>query len=485
MFVPFAEWAPDIAALNTNVTDEVMNVLPAAGSYIPFPNASVFSDPLPAKPLGFFMGRTLSGRITIFAGTATKLYRLNNTTLAWDDISQTATTYSANDDAPWSFAQFGEYVIAVNRNDDPQVYQLGISTEFADLGGNPPRANKVRVWGDFLVLLQLTSNPNRVHWSAINDIEEWTPGTLNSDFQDFPDGGVIQDSSEATNPLIILERAIYLGTFAPGSVEVFTFVKIHDRRGSVSDKSVAARGAFLFYADSGSFFQIGPDGAIFDIGFEKIARTVFGSIEATDIANIRGVVDPFYSRVYWAADVGAVGHYNRLYIYDWHLKRWTQAEIEIVGHFQAATPGYTLESLDDISSSLDALPFSLDSRVWQGGAPLLAAFNTSYELISFNGNASAATLTTQEMGDSGGRVTFIREIYPVVDTADLTIATGSRFRRSDNVSWSTERAPSAATGMVMGRSRGRFHRFRVTIASGALWTHAQGIDVTPQQAGTR
>lgn len=486
MQIPFAEWAPDSAALNSNVAADVRGVLCAANSYIPFPSLVSVSEPLPDKPLGYFTARSLDGgEVVIFAATSEKIYRMDNTDFSWNDVSQNGTTYAASDDALWSFAQFGDYVVAVNKNDDPQYFQIGVSTEFADLPGSPPRANQVRVWGDFLALIQLTSNPNRVHWSGLNDITQWTPGANNCDFQDFPDGGIVQGSSEATNPVIILERAIYVATFIPGSVSVFNFTKVHDQRGAASDKSIATRGSYMFYADRGGFFQIGADGSLANIGFEKVDRTIFGSLAAPDAASMRGVIDPFYSRVYWAADMGGVGFFNRLYVYDWNLQRWSQAHVSIHGHFPAASTGTTLEGLDDISASLDDLPFSLDSKVWQGGAPILAAFTMDYRLAFFNGPPMRAVLTTQEVGDTAGQVTFLREVMPVVDTDEVSVEIGSRFRRSDPVNWLQARRPSAATGMVQCRARGRFHRFRVSIDPGSLWTHAQGIDVKPQPMGIR
>lgn len=190
MFVSFGEWKPDAAELNGANVGDVMNVLCSGQSYLPFPAMGMFSEALEAAPMGRgFLARSLSGQITIFAGTADKLWILDNTDATWDDVSQAATTYGASATATWSFAQFGEYVIAVNVNDDPQVFQLGVSTEFADLAGSPPRAAVVKVWGDFVALMGLASNPDRVHWSAINDHTGWTPGTNNSDYQTFPDGG--------------------------------------------------------------------------------------------------------------------------------------------------------------------------------------------------------------------------------------------------------------------------------------------------------
>lgn len=486
MFIPFGEWAPDAAELNSARIGDVENVLSAGESYIPFPAIGSFSDALEAAPCGrAFVARSLSGQITIFVGTATKLFKMDNTDASWGDVSQAATTYAASATAMWSFAQFGEYVIAVNVNDDPQVYQLGVSSAFADLAGSPPRAAVVKIWGDYVALMGLASNPDRVQWSALNDHTGWTPGTSGSDYQTFPDGGKVQGSTEATNPLIFLERSIFKATLQPGSVEIFTFQKIHDKRGAASADSIASRGSFTFYADQGGFFQIGQDGSIAPIGFLKVDKTLFGLMTAPDSRSIMAAIDPFYSRVYWAFKVGSASSFNRLAVYDWDIQRWTIAVVSTKSIFPAATTGYTLENLANVSASLDALPFSLDSKAWQGGAPLLGAMGTDHTFSMFNGLPMEATLTTPERGDVAGGVTTILSTYPAIDTGTLYVSLGSRLRRDDNISWADETFPSSFTGRVRKKKRGRFHTIKVRIPAGTSWTHAQGIDVEMVGTGER
>lgn len=481
--VAFASWEPDKAELNGQTTGDIKNVLCSSNSYLPFPDLLAFTGALPAEPLGNFTAKSLNGTVTIFAGTATKLYVLDNTTLAWTDVSQLATTYGATDVAQWSFEQFGEYVVAVNLNDDPQVFQIGVDTKFSDLGGSPPRASFVRAWGDFLVLEQLATSPNRVHWSALNDITGWTPGTNNSDYQDFPEGGVVQGSSRATNPIIILERAIYLGTFVPGSSIIFSFIKIHDGRGAKSPYSIASRGENTFFADEGGFFQITADGSIAGVGFEKVDRTFFGQIAASNIATMVGAIDPFYSRVYWTFDLTGSGTFNFILIYDWLQQRWSIAAQDNVGVFPAATAGYTLEGLDTVSTDIDLLPYSLDSKVWQGGAPLLAGWTTDFRLGFFNGTPKEATLTTQEQGDLSGAITRVSSFYGVVDNDNYTVSIGSRMTRGSAPVWTQQLSPHPLTGRVTKMLAARFLRLKLTLPAGALWTHAQGMEALSMPAG--
>lgn len=486
-FFPIAEYRPDVAELNTEFTDELRNVMPADGSYVPMPSFEAFTKEFPEPPLGAIAVRALDGTTAIFAGTQSRLYMLDNTDLAWRDISREGTGYAANEDARWSFASFGNYVIAVNANDAPQIIQLNGENRFRDLGGNPPRAGLVKVWGDFVCLMQLPDHPNRVHWSGLNDVEWWTVGQKNCDYQEFPDGGVVQGSTETTNPIIFLQTAIYLGTFVPGSDIIFSFQKIHDKRGAKSLRSIACRGAYAFFADEGGFFQIGPDGVINAIGFEKVDRTIFSRLNAVNISNMFGAIDPFFSRVYWAMDYAGTGVFDEMVVYDWGVQRWSIISVQATAIMPIYTSGYTLEALDRASIELKALPFSLDSKAWQGGAPVLGAFSADYCLGAFSGASMQAVLTSSEVGATNGEVQRLTSVYPVIDTDQGLLSVGGRYRRNlfDPVKWSAERQPSYNSGRYHIRSRARFHKFRLRIPAGETWSHMKGFDVTFHAAGLR
>lgn len=481
--IPVSRYRPDVSSYQSQFTDQILNVFCGSNSYIPAQSLSSITEPLAEMPLNAFTAKGSDGSVNIFAGTPTKLYKLDNTSLTWADISNG--TYAASQEFPWSFAAFGNYVIAVNLSDDPQVYEIGVDLVFRDLGGSPPRASVVKVWGDFVALMGLTSNPNRVHWSGLNNAEFWTPGSQNSDYQDFPDGGRVQSSSEATNPIIFLESAIYRGTFVPGSVEIFTFQKIHDKRGAKSPTSVTSRGSYIFYCDEGGFFQITPDGGLTPIGFEKVDKTVFGRLQASSISRIMGAVDPFHPRVYWALDYTGSGVFDQIISYDWNIGEWTPIEANIYVLFPLFTTGYTLESLNSVSASIDDLPFPLDSKIWQGGAPILGALSADFSLSSFQGPTLEATILTQEFGDPAGGVVRTTRVYPIVDAVNVFVSIGQRMRRTDSFTFLPEQYPSYNTGQVRKRSRSRFHRFKVRIPAEETWTHMQGIDTEFAGAGSR
>jgi hypothetical protein len=200
-------------------------------------------------------------------------------------------------------------------------------------------------------------------------------------------------------------------------------------------------------------------------------------------------MDPFFNRYYLAVKYSSSAWFDRLIIYDWGLGEFTQISNAVGILFPVASGmlGYTLEGLSAVSASLDALPFSLDSKVWQGGAPVMAAIDASNKLGFYSGDNAEATITTQEFGATDGSLTRITEAMPVIDTQSALLSLGTRMRRSpdDVVVWTAEGAQSANTGIVRKRSRARYHSFRLGVPENVAWTHAQGVTHNGVPAGVR
>ena len=54
-------------------------------------------------------------------------------------------------------------------------------------------------------------------------------------------------------------------------------------------------------------------------------------------------------------------------IYNYSLDRWSTGEIDFEFMNTSAQEAFSLDALDEISTDLDALPFSLDSWAWLDG----------------------------------------------------------------------------------------------------------------------
>ena len=172
-------------------------------------------------------------------------------------------------------------------------------------------------------------------------------------------------------------------------------------------------------------------------------------------------------------------------MYNYAVNRWAIAEVahEFIGTI--ISPNFTLEALANISSSIDALETSLDSRLWRGGQSAFAASKDS-KIASFTGEALAATLETQEFEPANLKQSLIKTVTPYVTSKDvaptLSVQVGSRTRQIDTVSYSTASTLSD-DNIVPVRANGRYHRVRVN-ASGK-WRYALGVDVEAVPLGRR
>lgn len=482
VYFPIADYRPDVSVVNGSFTDTLVNVLPADGGYIPMPSAMVVSRPLEEKPLGCIAFRSGNG-VKIIVGGKQKLYSYDSQTKGWKDISQSGVTYQANEENKWSFALFKNMVIAVNKNDQPQVFKVVSSERFEALGGNPPKAGLVKVWGPFICLMQLTDNPNRIHWSGEGDETLWETKYNVSGYIDFQDGEFVQGATETTNPIIFLRSAIYAGSLMLGSKSPFAFQKIQDKRGARSAASIACRGSDAFFAGDGGFYQMSLDGQLLPIGFEKVDRTVFKTFDKFALDEMQGVIDPIDNRIYWSIKRG--NNEQITFVYDWGLQKWSRLQGKPFTFFPVFTTGYTLEQLDEIAINLEALPASLDSPRWQSGAPMLGAFDDQNRLVMFTGAPMEATVVSQELGAPDGSFNFITKMFAEVDTTQGLLSIGERRLRHEHapIIWHKERVCSCVTGAYHGRSRNRYHRFKLRIPEGVYWNHITGFNVDLRPLG--
>src|SRR5438067_1284325 len=229
--LPFGEYRPDVADYQSSYTKTAQNVVPRGDGYGPWPSFTALTSALAAACRGFFMARKSDGSVAIFAGTSTKLYQLNNTTFAWTDVSAGAGTYSAlSATAQWQFAQFNNFVVAVQANAAPQVFDLTSSTAFAALGGSPPQAAYVATVNRFLVLGGINTgavgDPYKIVWSGLDSTTTWTSGVLQSDSQQLADGGRVLGVSGGEYGLIFQDSTIRRLTYAPGAPYTFQIDRI-------------------------------------------------------------------------------------------------------------------------------------------------------------------------------------------------------------------------------------------------------------------
>jgi hypothetical protein len=478
----WGDWRPDTSDYEGTSVHNILNVTPRGDGYGPFPSFSAYTQALPAACRGAFYALKSDGTVVTFAGTSTKLYKLNNTDFTWTDVSLGASTYSAlTASAQWQFAQFGNLVFATQANAVLQVFDLSSATAFSNCAGSPPQAAYISVVGRFLVLSGLLSNPYRIQWSGLNATTTWTSGVNSSDFQDFPDGGIVRGVAGGEAGIIFQDQAIRRMSYVAGSPIIFQIDRITQDKGLYAPYSIVKAGEIIFFYAGQGFHKIVPGGVPEQIGREKVDRTFLADLDKGHLELFQGAADPRSTKVYWAyrsANGVNPANFDKILGYDYLLDRFFPLSVTgeyLVGISQT---GLTLENLDTISSSIDALTLSLDSYA-TAVQPQIAQFNSSHVLGFFAGSPLEATLESAEQGTDEQRIT-VRGFRPITDAATAYGSLLYRDTQQATAIYTNEVLISARTGRFDMMRDARYARFKLRIPAGTNWTFSAGIvpDVT-------
>ncbi len=486
--VPFGPWMPDLPDFANPGATEAKNVIPARNSYRPLPNLSAATDALTARARGAAAAQDASNNTYMYAGDATKLYEVRTSGI----IDKSGATYTNATESNWEFALFDGTILATNLNDNVQGLAVGGGGNFADQFTSTlkPKAKSMAVVRDFVVLGNTNDGTDgvktsRVWWSGIGDATDFDPDSITQcDFQDIRDGGAVERVVGGVEYGLIFQRRQIVRITYVGSPIVFDFSAIDRKRGTPIPGSVVSHGRQVYYISEEGFFVTDGVGSR-PIGANQVDRWFWDQFDLGDAHLVSGAVDQINKLVVWAfPGAGNSGSPNRLIIYDWQNRKWSNGEIDTEIMVNAQTEGQTLEGLDAINSDLDALTPTLDSPVWQGGRTQFAAFDPAHKLAYFNGANLKATIETGEVELSIGRHTLATKLRPLIDGGTITADVAGRNRLIDTVSWDGPASIDSAGEMSI-RNESRYHRFRCEVAAGGSWQHAQGVQVHGNPQGVR
>jgi len=471
--IAFTEWTPDLAGVAENLS-VAQNVVATALGYNPFPTAVNYSAAASESLNNVFAGK-FSATTNVFAGGATKLFKLDSADLSMDNVSKSGNYSNVS---KWNFAQFGDTIIAANNVNKLQGYTLGSSTLFADLDASAPVAEYVTVVRDFVVAASLDSgtNANKVQWSNINDASNWTSGAASqSDFQIIADGGNIHGITGGEIGLIFLDRAIVRMSYI-GSPLFFQFDTISRGVGCVEGNSVVQYGGMSYFLGEDGFYSC--DGSkVTPIGTQKVDSWFYANANISQLNLMSSTIDPIRKIVVWKFIDNFAQ--NTLLIYNWQVQKWSSCTTDVDYVSGSASAGMTLEGLD-IYGNMDTLTTSLDDALWTGGKFLFAGARDD-RIVTFTGANSTATLTTGDIGSEATSVVTLAR--PVVDNGSGSVAIASRMLLSAVPQLGSYVAADSENRVSL-RSSGKYHRLSVQ-PTGDRWSNAIGIDIDITPQGTR
>ena len=475
----FGEWMPDQPGISGALMD-AKNVVSQAIGYGPLPTAATFSDAASENLTTLVAGKTPTNATKLFAAGTTKIYDVSGVGALTDVSKSGGYTPNANGDR-FRFTQFGNVIIGTNNSDPMQAYTLGTSTAFADLAAGAPICEFLTVVRDFVVTAFTTESstvyPTRVRWSGINDETAWGSSQVTqADFQDIADGGQIVGIRGGEFGLVFMEKGISRMSYI-GTPFIFQFDNISRGKGCIAASSIAqTQGVTFFLSDDGFYMCDGQQ--VQPIGSEKVDRWFFANADESAFDTMSAAVDPVRKLIIWNFKTSFAQ--RQLIIYNFKTQKWTYGDAGADYISDASTSATTLEGLDAISSSIDALTVSLDSILYMGGKYFLGGTSGAY-VVTYNGAPATGQLITGDL-NAGGRsvVTLAR---PQVDNGSATVSVASRTLLSEGLTFGTAVAADSENRVSL-RSNGNYHRFKV-VPTGNNWTTAVSLNVDLAGQGGR
>lgn len=472
MILPAAEWTPDQPSLSNPGVNTALNVIPyTEGSYGPFNSLAPYSAPLSGTALGAISVEDSAGAVSVFAGTATNLYRMPGVSTVWNDVSGGA--YATPAGEYWRFCQFKNDIIATNFSAPVQSYILGTSATFSALSAGAPTARYCAIIKSFLFLANTNDPvgglaPFRTWWSAENDPTSFpAPGSAQaqqfmSDYNDLAGAqgaitGLVGNLGSADGALFF-ERAIYRIIFT-GPPDIFDFLPAEGVRGCRAPNSIVQMGALVYYRGEDDFYVF--DGATSQgIAFGKVNKWFTANVNPVYPLELIGAADVANQTIVWIFPslASTNGAPDSVLIYHWRLQRFSYAQLPAQWLFRFIAPS---------------------------GQVQLAAIDPYGRVALFTGPALAAQVSTTELQPTPGKRSWINDTRPLVSGAqNPTVSIGSRNRLADDPVFGPDVALDE-WGNCPQLVDGRYIQALVKIPAGATWTHAEGVDVDAMPAGDR
>jgi hypothetical protein len=166
------------------------------------------------------------------------------------------------------------------------------------------------------------------------------------------------------------------------------------------------------------------------------------------------------------------------------LKRFFHGPVACTTIFKAATSGTSLDALGTPGRgyTIDNVPYSLDSDVWQGGVPQIGGFDAAQKLGFFSGLPMEALLKTGRLELIPGLRCYVNGWRPQTDAATVM----GRTAMAETPQQPPTFSGSAATalnpwGVIEEQVTGRIMQFEATIPAGSAWTSILGGDFDDDQ----
>ena len=454
---------------NSGTMVGLRNAYPIVDGFAPVGAFQPISDVLPADYRGGQAFTSTDDVSYTLVGTSTGLVRYASG--AWTELL-TGLTITEQ----WRFVGFGDFVVAVN---GVQTYVVDLNAGTASVLTGAPAGKSVAVVGDYVVIGQGSGDTQSVFTSDINDHTRWIPDA-GATQQPQLTGGEVMGLAGGEYGVILQRRRLVRMTRTGDASLPFEYDQITDNMGCASKGSVAQHGRSVFFLSDQGFMAFEDGQVPVPIGSEQVDRTFQALVPPDDYERIFSAVDPVRKLIVWCVP----GSPGSLWIYNYEIKKWGIAQLNIEGVFDAFTSSETLEGLDAANPSIDAMTLSLDDPIFKGGSPQLYAVQGG-KMGTLTGPALRAVFDLGFSEVAKGRLARVRSIRPVTDAVDGQSMCMTFSDRQGDEGVKKRAGGLRASGRMPIRGRGRYQRLEWTIEAGARWTYAQGFELEYEAGGLR
>lgn len=469
----FGDFAPGLASTTPGRSAVIDGVVPIAdGSYGPMAQLIVVTgaDALAEAPRGQISFPTSDGTYVNFVATSSNWYQM--------DATGGLTSVTSGNNLPAgdneSFERFGNKLLGTNITDGLRAYDFETATDDGAISA-APAARQILVVGDVVVALDCDGDNQLIQNSDINDHTNWTSGS--ADKQPVENGGaLIGGVAVSQGSAIIFQReAIRLMQFGGGGGgPLYSLTLVTENAGAVSAKGIVGVRGGAYFLDTDGFKRIFPGQLPEAIGVANgVSSWFLDQVGSDRLTEVEGAYDRFRQIVWWRFPVtgDSTSVFSRMIGYHIYMNKWVTLTVNTAAIFTTALPGYTYDTMPDLAyDSVDDVAY--DDRLWAGGEPLFAGFNSDFKFSTFSGTPQAATLET--FRQLLPRSEIITGITPETDASTATVQLGV----SQNIYTASSFGTAAAIdddGIARVNNGGKVAQLRLNVPAGATWTYAKGF----------
>jgi hypothetical protein len=317
------KWLPLAPAGTAGVWSNCINFIPTrSGSYyagwVPATKFTNGPGGTPGTPLRAWCALRPTDAAVIYIGTTTKLHGFDGAS-AWTDYSKGG-GYT-NTAVDWSFAQYGEISLATNRVDNLQFRDASTGSNFADVGGSPPKSRLIVTQAEQVLLFDLNDGAEKGDAFAVSapgDYTDWSGSgaTAVTRIRHRP-GKITAAVAFKDYVLAFKQSSVYKLTYTGGTYK-WRVELIAIGRGAFGKHDVINTGDEVIFAGPGGAWRF--DGASFRSitdWWGELPRASHGSLFAPQSGNVF-----FFNKT---------GGQTEVHAYNVYADAWGQSDLATAG----------------------------------------------------------------------------------------------------------------------------------------------------------